>query len=87
MEVVSSKDSSVASSPFSSPNISALLKIKIVSWYDYLVLVFILVSYLILQLFPLMLTEIVVAGAKRLVCLFLYEFELATELSTCTRYE
>ncbi|KAK3184497.1 hypothetical protein Dsin_031783 [Dipteronia sinensis] len=33
MEVVSSKDSSsVASSPFSSPNISALLKIKIVSW-------------------------------------------------------
>ncbi|KAJ0053445.1 hypothetical protein Pint_01879 [Pistacia integerrima] len=33
MEAVSSKDnSSVASSPFSSPNISALLKIKIVSW-------------------------------------------------------
>ncbi|KAH7511140.1 hypothetical protein JRO89_XSUnG0221000 [Xanthoceras sorbifolium] len=32
MEVVSSKDSSVASSPFSSPNITALLKIKIVSW-------------------------------------------------------
>ncbi|KAK8674294.1 hypothetical protein V6N13_112588 [Hibiscus sabdariffa] len=33
MEVLSSKDSSsVASSPFSSPNVSALLKIKIISW-------------------------------------------------------
>ncbi|KAE8730496.1 putative serine/threonine-protein kinase WNK11-like [Hibiscus syriacus] len=32
MEVSSSKDSSVASSPFSSPNVSALLKIKVISW-------------------------------------------------------
>lgn len=32
MEVVSPKDSSVASSPFSSPNIGALLKIRIISW-------------------------------------------------------
>lgn len=32
MEGSSSKDSSVASSPFSSPNVSALLKIKIISW-------------------------------------------------------
>ncbi|KAF5482588.1 hypothetical protein F2P56_003146 [Juglans regia] len=32
MEVVRTKDSSVASSPFSSPNIRALLKIKIMSW-------------------------------------------------------
>ncbi|XP_002533866.2 BTB/POZ domain-containing protein At5g48130 [Ricinus communis] len=32
MDVASSKDSSVASSPFSSPNIGALLKIKIISW-------------------------------------------------------
>ncbi|XP_034701154.1 BTB/POZ domain-containing protein At5g48130 [Vitis riparia] len=32
MEVVSPKCSSVASSPFSSPNVSALLKIKIISW-------------------------------------------------------
>ncbi|XP_021889970.1 BTB/POZ domain-containing protein At5g48130 isoform X2 [Carica papaya] len=32
MEVASSKDSSVSSSPFSSPNISALLKIKVLSW-------------------------------------------------------
>ncbi|XP_030928596.1 BTB/POZ domain-containing protein At5g48130 [Quercus lobata] len=32
MEVLSPKDSSVASSPFSSPNIGALLKIKVISW-------------------------------------------------------
>ncbi|KAF2292389.1 hypothetical protein GH714_021713 [Hevea brasiliensis] len=32
MEATSSKDSSVASSPFPSPNIGALLKIKIISW-------------------------------------------------------
>ncbi|KAK6259570.1 NPH3 domain - like 2 [Theobroma cacao] len=32
MEVSSPKDSSVASSPFSSPNVSALLKIRIISW-------------------------------------------------------
>ncbi|XP_022758945.1 BTB/POZ domain-containing protein At5g48130-like [Durio zibethinus] len=32
MEVSSSKDSSVASSPFSSPNVSCLLKIRIISW-------------------------------------------------------
>ncbi|OMO62546.1 hypothetical protein COLO4_33029 [Corchorus olitorius] len=32
MEVSSSKESSVASSPFSSPNVTALLKIKIISW-------------------------------------------------------
>ncbi|WJZ99671.1 hypothetical protein VitviT2T_018093 [Vitis vinifera] len=32
MEVASPKCSSVASSPFSSPNVSALLKIKIISW-------------------------------------------------------
>ncbi|XP_030460479.2 BTB/POZ domain-containing protein At5g48130 [Syzygium oleosum] len=32
MEAASPKDNSVASSPFSSPNISALLKIKILSW-------------------------------------------------------
>ncbi|KAM2587831.1 hypothetical protein EV1_045344 [Malus domestica] len=33
MEVASPlKDSSVSSSPFSSPNVSALLKIKILSW-------------------------------------------------------
>ncbi|CAK7349097.1 unnamed protein product [Dovyalis caffra] len=32
MEAVSPKDSSSASSPFSSPNVTALLKIKIISW-------------------------------------------------------
>ncbi|KAG4402905.1 hypothetical protein GLYMA_02G306600v4 [Glycine max] len=32
MEVVSPKDYSVASSPFSSPNIGALLKIKVITW-------------------------------------------------------
>lgn len=32
MEAASPKDNSVASSPFSSPNVSALLKIKILSW-------------------------------------------------------
>uniref|UniRef100_A0A2C9UP56 NPH3 domain-containing protein n=1 Tax=Manihot esculenta TaxID=3983 RepID=A0A2C9UP56_MANES len=32
MEAASSKDSSVASSPFPSPNVGALLKIKIISW-------------------------------------------------------
>lgn len=36
MEIASPlKDStSVSSSPFSSPNVGALLKIKIISWYD-----------------------------------------------------
>ncbi|XVF31878.1 hypothetical protein REPUB_Repub17cG0032300 [Reevesia pubescens] len=32
MEVSSPKDSSVASSPFPSPNVSALLKIRVISW-------------------------------------------------------
>ena len=35
METFSLKDcSSVASSPISSPNISTLLKIKVLSWYE-----------------------------------------------------
>ncbi|KAK7258357.1 hypothetical protein RIF29_23930 [Crotalaria pallida] len=32
MEVVSPKDYSIASSPFSSPNIGALLKVKVITW-------------------------------------------------------
>lgn len=82
MAVISPKVSSVASSPFTSPNIGVLLKIKIISWLDSLF------SRFCCFIFDFALISnqgVYVLGARKLVCLFLFGFGLAIEPSTCIR--